>query len=207
MSGILVAFEIAVLVPLFVAKWRTSVLGLFVQGALMSWMVLERDPHLSIDTVASLVDLLLVRTLAAPAAIYLVLRARGAPRRNDVIAPNLFSWALALALVVVAFRSTDVLVPEEGDLQLEVAVAASAFVLGLFILATSNGIVSQVIGLARMENAIALFELGGGARAPLGIRIGETVLLVAAIGLWRWYLVHLLRDPSEEHADTETAIL
>ena len=127
-----------------------------------------------------------------PAWLFATLRRQNAPLRNDVIAPNLFSWAMALALVVVAFRTADVLVPTEGNEQSLVAVSTSAFLLGLFVLATARGMVSQVIGLMRVENAIALFELGTPSEhTSLAIRIGQTALMLVSVGFCRWYLTGL----------------
>ncbi len=208
MTGLLIAFVITLLVPLFVGTWRTSMFGLAVQGALMAALAfrLHHGP-LSLELGLSAFDLLVLRTAALPLTLYLLLRAQGAQARNDVIAPNLFSWAMAVALVVVAFRTADVLVPTEGDEQLLVAVASAALLLGLFVLATARGVLSQVIGLARVENAIALFELGGGKNheAP-AIRAGQAVLLLVSIAFYRWYLVGLAREEASPGAAETTAL-
>jgi hydrogenase-4 component E len=155
----------------------------------------------------SMLDLVLLRALALPLAIYFVLRAQGAPARNDVIAPNLFSWAMAVALVVVAFRTADVLVPTEGDDQLVVAVASAALLLGLFVLATARGVLSQIIGLVRVENAIALFELGSGnGHDSPAIRTAQAAVLLVSIGFYRWYLVGLAREEASPGAAETTAL-
>lgn len=208
MTGVLIAFAIVLLVPLFVGTWRTSLLGLAIQGALMTSLSMRQHGlHLSVETVLSLVDLTLLRMVGFPLAIFFVLRASNAPKRNDVIAPNMISWAIALAFVVVGFRSADVLVPEEGDEQMLVAVAASAFLLGLFVLSTSRGTISQIIGLMRIENAIALFEIGSASRhESVGIRIGQTAVMLISIGFYRWYLVGLLREESAPPA-SQRAVL
>lgn len=196
MTGLLIAFVLTLLIPLFVGTWRTSFLGLSVQGALMAAMALHTPRgESSFAVVVSMFDLVVLRTIALPFALFLVLRAHAAPSRNDVIAPNLFSWGMALTLLVLAFRAADVLVPSEGEAQMLVAVASSAFLLGLFVLATARGPASQIIGVARVENGIALFELGSGAsHESLAIRLGQTALLVVSIAFYRWYLVGLARD-------------
>ena len=197
MTGVLIAFAIVLLVPLFVGTWRTSLLGLAIQGALLASIALRHGIHLSVDDAITIVDLLVLRAVGAPLALYLVLRAQKAPPRNDVIAPNLISWALALALVVVAFRTADVLVPMEGDAQMLVAVSSAAFLLGLFVLSTSRGTVSQIIGLMRIENAIALFELGSASHhQSVALRLGMTGLMLVSIGYFRWFLLHLAREES-----------
>lgn len=191
MNGLLVAFLIVLLVPLFVATWRSSLAGLALQGALMSSMAFRHGAHLSVASVTEFVDLVVLRTFAAPVLLYLVLKRQNAPRRNDVIAPNLFSWAIALALVLVAFRLADILVPSEGDLRTLVAVAGSAVVLGLLVLSTRAGPFSQMVGALRLENGIALFELGlGPEHDGIGIRIAQTVIFGCSIAFFRYYLAN-----------------
>ena len=191
MTGVLIAFAIVLLVPLFVSTWRTSLLGLALQGALMASITFRHGTQVSLENAVTFVDIVCVRAVGAPLVLYLVLRARNAPARNDVIAPNLFSWALALSLIVMAFSGADALVPTEGEEQLLMAVSSAAFLLGLFVLATSRGTVSQIIGVMRIENAIALFELGGSHHESIGIRAAQPVVMLVSVGYFRWFLVHL----------------
>jgi hydrogenase-4 component E len=195
-TGLLIAFMITLLLPLFIGTWRTSFLGLAVQGALLSSIAYrQHGSHLSLESGLLAFDLVGLRMIAVPVALYLVLRARNAPLRNDVIAPNLFSWAMALALVVLAFQTADVLVPTEGDEQMMTAVASAAFLLGMFVLSTGRGPASQIIGLVRVENAIALFELGSGSdHESLAVRMGQSAVLLVSIGFYRWYLLGLSRE-------------
>lgn len=193
MTGILIAFVITALIPLFVATWRTSILGLAVQGALIAWLALREETGVHVDNVLVVIDLVVLRTALAPLVLYRAMRRRNAPARNDVIAPNLVSWGIAIALVVVAFRLGDALVPGESDEQMSIAVAAAAFALGLFVLATARGTFSQIVGILRIENAIAIFELGT-ADHDLPIRFGMTALLLASIFFYRWYLDRISAD-------------
>jgi hydrogenase-4 component E len=188
MNGILIAFQIVLLVPLFVGTWRVSLLGLSLQGFLMAWIAFRLGFHLSVDSVIEVVDLVLLRALAGPLLLYRVLLQQNAPRHNDVIAPNLLSWVVAFSLVLLAFRLSDVLVPGESELQLLVAVSTSALLLGFLVLSTRTGPLSQLVGLLRIENAIALFELGAVHHASIGIRLGQTAITLVSIGFYRWYL-------------------
>lgn len=209
MTGVLLAFIIVALVPLFVATWRTSLLGLSLQGGLIAWLALRHSATLSFGSALTALDTIGLRAFAAPAVLYAAMRALKVPPRNNVIAPNLFSWAIAIGLVVVAFRSADVLVPPEGEQQMLVAVAGSALVLGMFVLSMAQGTFSQIVGLLRIENAIALFELGGSAHSgALGIRVAMTLILLVSVGFYRWYVLHVPRDEEADSvADTETAVL
>jgi len=193
MNPVLIAFVGVLMVPLFVASWRLSLFGLAVQGLLMAWISYQLDPDLeSVSAWVGMFDLVVVRGLGAPLLLYAVLRAQGASARNDVIPPNLMSWTLAVALVLVAFRFADMLVPVEGNEHSFVAGATAALLLGLLVLATQTGPFSQMIGALRIENGIALFELGGGHH-ELAMQIAQTVILIATVLLFRWYLATLPR--------------
>jgi hydrogenase-4 component E len=206
-NGVLLAFMIVLILPLFVGTWRTSLIGLACQGLLMAWIALGHGAHVSWDAAIDVVDLLVLRAVAAPAALYIVLLKQKVPRRNDVIAPNLLSWVLALALVLMAFRFADILVPTEGADQTLVAVAGSALLLGLLVLSTRTGPLSQMIGVLRLENAIALFELGGPAHhEALGIRLGQTAILLVSIVFFRGYLIRLTVE-TDTPAESEEAVL
>lgn len=192
MNPILIAFVGVLLVPLFVASWRISLMGLALQAFLMAWSAYEL--HSSLDSVGAWVgmfDLVVVRGFGAPIALYAVLRSQGATARTDVIPPNLMSWTLAIALVLVAFRFADMLVPVDGIEHSFVAGASAGVLLGLLVLATQTGPFSQMVGVLRIENGIAMFELGG--HHDPAMQIAQTVILVATILLFRWYLKTLPR--------------
>jgi hydrogenase-4 membrane subunit HyfE len=191
-NPVLIAFIGVLLLPLFVASWRLSLLGLALQAFLMAWSAYEVQPALdSIGAWVGMFDLIVVRGLGAPIALYAVLRSHGATARHDVIPPNLMSWTLAIALVLVAFRFADMLVPVQGNEHSFVAGASAAVLLGLLVLATQTGPFSQMVGMLRIENGIAMFELGG--HHDPAMQIAQTVILVATILLFRWYLKTLPR--------------
>jgi hydrogenase-4 membrane subunit HyfE len=190
MSPLLIALLAVLLVPLFVATWRTSLFGLACQGFLMAWIASRLAPMpFSPSDWVTLAELTLVRGVGAPLALYLVMRARGGPARNDVIPPNLLSWTLAFAIVLVAFNFSERLV-EAGDQRTLVAVAATGVMFGFLVLASQADPLSQMIGALRIENAIALFELGGARHEPqLAVQLGQVAVVVLTIVLSRSYLV------------------
>ncbi|HWU88825.1 MAG TPA: hypothetical protein VN253_16275 [Kofleriaceae bacterium] len=202
MNPVLIAFCGALLVPLFVASWRLSLFGLAVQGLLMAWVSYELDPSLdSLAAWTTMFDLVVVRGLGAPIALYAVLRAQRATARHDVIPPNLMTWTLAVALVLVAFRFADMLVPLEGNEHSFVASASAAILLGLLVLATQTGPFSQMVGALRIENGIAMFELG--VHHDPAMQIAQTIILITTILLFRWYLTTLPRTATAKVSAVE----
>ena len=206
MNPLLIAFIGVLLVPLFVASWRLSLFALAAQGLLMASLAYQLDPAMSsAGSWIGMFDLVIVRWIGAPLALYVVLRAQRATPRNDVIPPNLMSWTLAIALVLVAFRFADMLVPVEGDDHSFVAGATAGILLGLLVLATQTGPFSQMVGVLRLENAIALFELGSHGH-ELAIQIAQTVLLVITVLMFQWYLRTLPRASAAKVSAVEGLI-
>ena len=107
MTYLLVAFLAVLIAPLLVATWRTSLLGLGLQGVLMTAIALERGWEPTPAGIVLLADLLLLRGYVVPRYLYGILRRQETPRRTDVIPANLFSWTLAGALVLLSFRFAD----------------------------------------------------------------------------------------------------
>jgi hydrogenase-4 membrane subunit HyfE len=163
----------------------------------MAWMVVRQEPLDSPHTLLAFVDTGLARGVLAPLLLYRVMSQQGAAGRNHVIPPNMISWTIAGVLVAVAFRFAHRLA--EGEAQLPLAVAASGLLLGLFVLSTQTGPFSQAIGVLRIENAIALFELGvGGQEMPLAIHAGLVAVFVLTVGLFAVYLRWLNAPPPAE---------
>jgi hydrogenase-4 membrane subunit HyfE len=209
MSPLLLALLGALLVPLFVGTWRMSLLGLSVQGlALAAIAFPELGPLRSAHAWLTLADLGLVRGVLVPLALYTVLRAQGAPARNDTIAPDLFSWTLALGMVLAAFNLADVLVGEVGQEQTLVAIAVAGVLLGFLVLASAASPFTQMVGALRIENAIATLQLSEHHEASFALDLAMLAVFVATVALFRWYLSTLeAAEPgaSATGSDHETA--
>ncbi len=195
MNPLLIAFVGVLLVPLFVASWRLGLYALAGQGFLMAGLAFQIDPEPT-TAVAWLraCDLVLVRGIAAPLSLYLVLRSRRASDRDDIVPPNLMSWTLAIALVIGAFRFADLIVPSSMPVHGFIAAAAAALLLGFLVFATQTGPFSQMLGALWIENAIAVFEIAGGpAHGDVALHAAQMAVFVVTVLLFRWYLATLPR--------------
>ncbi|HET9553726.1 MAG TPA: hypothetical protein VFP50_12225 [Anaeromyxobacteraceae bacterium] len=191
MTYLLVAFLVVLVAPLLTASWRLSLAGLGLQGLLLGAILARRGWPGSWSGAVLLADLLLLRAWFVPRHLAGVMRRLGAPPRADVIPANLLSWTLAGALVLVGFRFAALVHPEGGVVETHAAVAASALLLGFLILATQSGPFAQVVGLLRLENAVALFELGSDHALPLPVQVAVTGVLVASVLLLGAFLGRL----------------
>lgn len=181
MTYLLIAFLAAVVAPLLIATWRTSLLGLAVQGLVMTAILAQRGWPTSASGVVLLADLLVLRTVFVPRYLHGIQRRQNAPRRSDVIPANLLSWTLAGALVLAAFQFADRMCPEGGELETHVAVATAALLLAFLVLATQRRTFGLTVGALRLENAVALFELAGGHELPLPVQLGVSGVLVLTV--------------------------
>lgn len=199
MTYLLVAFLAVLVTPLLTASWRIHLVGLGLQGLIMTALVAQRGWTVSPAGVILLLDLLVLRTWFVPRHLFAIMRAQGgrpgqpgqavqaaqpgpaAAGRRDVIPANLLSWAMAGALVLVSFHAAALLVPVGGPAATQVAVAASGLLLGLLVLGTQVSTFAQIVGVLRVEYAIALFELGAAHQAPLPIQLGLTGALLLSV--------------------------
>jgi hydrogenase-4 component E len=185
------SFLIMLLAPLVMATWRVTLLGLAGQGFILSWMMVERGWHPSAAVAVQLLDVMVVRTLVLPRLFYVVLRNRNTPPRNDVIPPNLLSWAMSGILVVLSFRFANRFVPDDAKGATELAVAAAAVLLGFMILASGNNPLSQMVGVLRIENGIFLFELSSEHGLPWPVQLGVSGVYLATVLVFAWFLARL----------------
>lgn len=203
MAALLIAFLVIAVVPLLAASWRTSLLGLSLQGFLLGWIAWRVHGHLSAPAVLSLVDLLLLRAIVAPRALYQVLSTHHAPRRNDVIPSNLFSWALVAALVFVSFRFGAAILKTDFANALHLATATAALLLGMFVLSSQNSMFTQIIGLFRIENAIALFELMSPHQFLIPVQVGVSCIFLLTILYASRFLRNAMQHVSDPQGDDE----
>ena len=181
MTFLLLAFLVVLVTPLLTASWRLSLLGLGLQGLLMAAMVAERGFTPTPGGVVLLLDLVVLRAWFVPRHLFAIMRRQGEASRQDVIPANLLSWTLAGALVLMAFRFAALLHPGGDVTATHLAVATTGFLLGLLVLATQRSLFGQIIGVLRVEYAIALFELGAEHELPLPVQLGVAGVLVLSV--------------------------
>jgi hydrogenase-4 component E len=178
---LLITLLVVMVLPLLTSSWRLSLVGLGLQGLLMTAMVAQRGWDFSAPNLLLLLDLLVLRTWFVPRHLFAIMREQGGPERRDVIPANLLSWTMAGALVLVGFRFAALLHPAGGVMTTHVAVATSGLLLGLLVLATQASTFGQVLGVLRVEYAIALFELAAGSEPGLPVQLGVTAVLFLSV--------------------------
>jgi hydrogenase-4 membrane subunit HyfE len=178
----LIAFLLVAVIPVFFGKIRSTPFWLSAQAAALAWIV-ARHSELSLHTVVALFEVLLVRAWIAPRLLRRAIRRRAEPNL-DLLPSNLFSWAIAITLIVLAFEFA---APAMSDAQaLTLGVVGATVTVAMLLLATNGAPPAQLVALLFMENALAVFESLLPEPWPLPVHGALSViyLLTVIIGTW-----------------------
>lgn len=199
MSAALAVFLIAVVVPVFFGKTRSAPTWLMLQALALAAIGFAQHAQLSMHGIAALAEVVLVRALVAPWLLRRAIRCHGGPDL-DLMPSNLFAWAVAIALVVLAFEFGAPAADDRHALTLG-AVAATVAV-ALLLLATSASAPTQLVAVLYMENALGLFEtlLPEPWPLPVHVALGLIYLGTVAVGSWLIGAPALAPDPAEPAA-------
>lgn len=182
MSLPLITFLVAAIIPIFFGRIRSAPFWLSVQAAALAWNVASHgDP--SLHTYVAFAEVVLVRALIAPRLLRRAIHLRGEPNL-DLMPSNLFTWAIAITLVVLAFEFA---APAMGDQQaLTLGVVGSTVAVSLLLLSTNAAPPAQLVAILFMENGLALFESLLPEPWPLPIHgaLSGIYLLTILVGGW-----------------------
>ena len=178
----LIAFLVAAVIPIFFGKIRSAPFWLTAQAAALAWNVAQQsDPSLHIYV--ALIEVLAVRALIAPRLLARAIRLRGEPNL-DLMPSNLFTWTIAIALVVLAFEFA---APAMSDRQaLTLGVVGATVTVSLLLRSTNDAPPAQLVAVLFMENGLALLESLLPEPWPLPIHgaLSGIYLLTVIIGGW-----------------------
>ncbi|WP_428423509.1 hypothetical protein [Methylibium sp.] len=178
----LIAFLVAAVIPIFFGKIRSAPFWLTAQAAALAWNVAQHgDP--SLHTYVALIEVLVVRAVIAPRLLARAILLRGEPNL-DLMPSNLFTWAIAIALVVLAFEFA---APAMSDRQaLTLGVVGATVTVSLLLLSTNDSPPAQLVAVLFMENGLALFESLLPEPWPLPIHgaLSGIYLLTVLVGGW-----------------------
>lgn len=179
----LILFLAAAVVPVFFGKIRSAPSWLAVQAVALGWASAAQHGEWSGHALAALVEVLVVRALIAPLLLRRAIRGRGGPNL-DLLPSNLFAWAIAIALIVLAFEFG---APEMSDRHaLALGAVGATVAVALLLLAANDAPPAQLVAVLLMENAMALFEslLPEPWPLPVHLALSGIYLLTVGVGAW-----------------------
>ncbi len=134
---------------------------------------------------AALAEVLLVRAVVAPQLLRRAIHRRAEPN-GDLMPSNLFAWAIAVALIVLAFEFG---APDMGGQQaLTLGAVAATVAVALLLLASNDSPAAQLVAVLFMENAIALFESLQPAPWPLPVHAALSTIYLLTVGVGGWLI-------------------
>lgn len=191
----LIAFLVAAVIPVFFGKTRSAPLWLALQALALAWNDLAHEGAYSVHALVSLLEVLIVRAAIAPALLRRAILRRAEPNL-DLMPSNLFAWAIAIALIVLAFQFG---APAMSDRQAFTLGAVGATVaVALLLLSTNNSPPAQLVAVLFMENALALFESLLPEPWPLPVHGALTAIYLATVGVGGWLIGVPAAVPAEE---------
>jgi hydrogenase-4 membrane subunit HyfE len=151
----LILFLLAAVVPVFFGKIRSAPFWLSLQAFALAWNGAAHHTGWTVHTVVALVETITVRAVIAPLLLRRAIRLRSEPN-TDLMPSNLFTWAIGVALIVLAFDFGGAAMDDVPALAL--GVVGGMVAIALLLLSTNLSPPGQLVAVLFMENGIAVFE-------------------------------------------------
>ena len=183
MTVALMLFLLAALLPVFFAKLRVLPLWLSVQGLALAAMDWVQAPAPTLHSLATLLEVLLLRAALAPWLLRRAMVLCGGAER-DLMPSNLFTWVAAVSLIALAFHFFGA--SSSAPDALALGVVATRVLLAFLLLASNAAPLAQLVALLYIENAIAVFEalLPQGWPLPVHLALGLVYLGTITVAQW-----------------------
>lgn len=181
---------IATVIPVFFGKIGASPLWLSLQALGLGWITLHHHDAVSGHSLLAGLELLLVRAWLVPTMLRRLLASQPATRM-DLMPSNLFTWGIAITLIILAFKFGE---GARLDVRaLTLGVMAATVMMALLVLSTNQEPTAQLVALLFMENALILFESLMPEPWPLPVHVALSGVYLVTVGVGLW----LLGQPSE----------
>jgi hydrogenase-4 membrane subunit HyfE len=184
----LIACLIATVIPVFFGKLTVTPTWLSLQALALGWITLNKHPELDFHALEAGLEVLIIRAWLVPHLLRRTLSSNKAAG-HDVMPSNLFTWGVAVTLIILAFQFGD---GARADVRaLTLGVIAATVTIAFLLLATNREPVAQLVALLFMENALALFESLMPEPWPLPVHITISVVYIGTVAVGSW----LIRAP------------
>lgn len=189
----------AALIPVFFGKTRSAPFWLAVQAVALAWNSAAHHEVDSLHAAAALFEVLAVYAVIAPLLLRRAIRQRGGANL-DLMPSNLFTWAIGIALVVLAFDFGGAAMEDAPALAL--GVVGGMVALSLLLLSTNDSPAAQLVAVLFTENAIAVFEslLPEPWAWPVHAALTLVYLFTVGVGCW---LIGMPEKPTALNAERD----
>ena len=179
----LIACMVATVIPVFFGKLNTTPTWLSLQALVLGWITFNKHHDLDVHALAVVLEILIFRAWLVPR---LLRRALAGLREanHDVMPSNLFTWGVAVVLIIVAFQFGGSTHADARSLTL--GVIAATVTIAFLVLATNREPVAQLVALLFMENSLALFESLMPEPWPLPVHLAAGAVYVGTVAVGAW---------------------
>lgn len=191
MTNLFIAYVAAFTLPLLFHSWRVAVLGLGIQGILLSQILASHHPW-SLQLAFEFASLFLIRAVFVPWSLFRWMKGHEVSSDFSLISKNLIQWLIAFLLLVAAFMLGHKMSPADPHEALQVGTAAGSILIGLLVLANQTHPLGQIVGLLMLEGGITLVELLSPHAIPFPVSIGVSLVVVVFVLTCGQYFTQLL---------------
>ncbi|BCO28543.1 hypothetical protein MIZ03_3449 [Rhodoferax lithotrophicus] len=181
----LIACLLATVIPVFFGKLTVTPTWLSLQALALGWITLNKHQELDFHALEAGLEILIIRAWAVPHLLRRTLAGTQAAE-HDVMPSNLFTWGVAVTLIILAFQFGD---GARADVRaLTLGVIAATVTIAFLLLATNREPVAQLVAVLYMENALALFESLMPEPWPLPVHIAISGVYVGTVAVGSWLI-------------------
>ncbi|MDB5389883.1 MAG: hypothetical protein JWM11_5529 [Planctomycetaceae bacterium] len=210
MTNLFIAYVAAFTLPLLFHSWRVAVLGLAIQGILLSQILTARltEHHAwSPQLVFEFASLFLIRAVFVPWSLFRWMKTHEMTNDFSLISKSLIQWMIAFLLLVAAFMFGNKMAPSDPHEALQVGSAAGSILIGLLVLANQTNPLGQIVGLLMLEGGITLVELLSPHAIPFPVSIGVSLVVVVLVLTCGQFLTRLLAiTPGSDDAEKQVLL-
>jgi hydrogenase-4 membrane subunit HyfE len=174
---------LATIIPVFFGKLGTTPVWLSLQALVLGWITLNKHHELEVHAMAAGLEILIIRAWLVP---HLLRRTLAGLHEtdHDVMPSNLFTWGIAVALIIVAFQFGDGARADTRALTL--GVIAATVVIAFLVLSTNREPLAQLVALLFMENSLALFESLMPEPWPIPVHLAISGVYIGTVSVGGW---------------------
>lgn len=181
----LIACMLATVIPVFFGKLAAAPTWLSLQALTLGWLTLNKHHELDLHALLAGLEILTIRAWLVPHLLRRTLHGSQAIDQ-DVLPSNLFTWGVAVALIIVAFQFGD---GARSDVRaITLGVIAATVTIAFLVLATNRDLLAQLVALLFMENAMALFESLLPEPWPWPVHVAISSVYVGTVVLAAWLI-------------------
>ena len=181
----LIACLLATVIPVFFGKLAVTPAWLSLQALALGWITLNKHQQLDLHALEAGLEILIIRAWFVPHLLRRTLT-NSEVNEHDVMPSNLFTWGVAVTLIILAFQFGD---GARADVRaLTLGVIAATVTIAFLLLATNREPVAQLVAILFMENALALFESLMPEPWPLPVHVAISVVYVGTVAVGSWLI-------------------